>query len=800
MESLVQRTKYPETRFRHPASLLLAVIMLLPAAATAQQISLAPVSAPTLAAAQKALKGDGQSGKNGPLAKVGHELALLYSASQNAELNAVRSMFAGSLSNDDYVTIDAIADGDTQDLVAALSLLGMRNIAHFGKVVSGQLPVSAIAQAATLTSLRSARVAHALTHAIGGEGDIAMRTDLVRTMFGIDGSGVTVGILSDSFDCLQGAADDVASGDLPPGGVTVLEEIANCLGAIDEGRGMAQLVYDVAPGADQLFHTAFNGQASFANGILALAAAGADVIVDDVIYFSEPMYQDGIVAQAVDMVVASGIPYFSSAGNSASQSWEDLGGFRDSGIIGGHPGFAGPLHDFDPGPGVDAFMQITLPTGITRIVLQWDEPHASAGGAGSASDLDFCLYTPDGSELHFCATDGNTNGDPVEILGVNNSGPAATAALAISHYEGPFPGRLKFVYYHSDMTIHEYGTNSATAYGHANAAGAVAVGAAFFADTPPWGAPTPLLEPYSSRGGIDILFDVNGTRLDAPDVRPKPEIVAPDGSVTTFFGSYYNDGRGPMYHFHGTSAAAPHAAALAALMLEKDPSLTPAAITTLMQASAIDMGEPGFDDLTGSGLIDALALFTASLPVELTSFKVLLEADDALLQWETASETNNAGFEVQWKMKQSGTWETLGFVAGKGTTTEAQSYQYRATNLAPGTHVFRLRQVDFDGTFAYSPEVEVVSDLPEAYQVSSVYPNPFNPHARLTVAVARDQQVRVEVFNTLGQRVGTLHEGRLDANTSHVFSLDGSSLPSGLYLFRVTGETFTSTQRALLLK
>ena len=171
------------------------------------------------------------------------------------------------------------------------------------------------------------------------QGDVAMRSDIARTTFGVDGSGVTVGVLSDSFDSQGGAAGDVASGDLPPG-IVVLQDAAGS----DEGRALMQIVHDVAPGAALAFQTAVFGQAAYAQGISDLAAAGADVIVDDLIYLAEPMFQDGIVAQAVDEVVTdSGVAYFSSAGNNGRDAYADT--FSPGGVF---------AEDAFPGPSLGA--------------------------------------------------------------------------------------------------------------------------------------------------------------------------------------------------------------------------------------------------------------------------------------------------------------------------------------------------------------------------------------------------------------------------------------------------------------
>jgi CSLREA domain-containing protein len=190
------------------------------------------------------------------------------------------------------------------------------------------------------------------------------------------------------------------------------------------------------------------------------------------------------------------------------------------------------------------------------------------------------------------------------------------------------------------------------------------------------------------------------------------------------------------------------------------------------------------------------------LPVELTSFEATVDGEDVILRWTTASETNNAGFEVQQLEAGSAakTWSTLTFVEGHGTTELPKAYRHRATTLTPGTHTFRLRQVDFDGAFEYSPEVEVVVGLPDQYVVEPAYPNPFNPEATLRFAVQQEQRVEVGLYNLLGQRVRTLFAGTATAGQMQRVTIDGGNLSSGVYLVRVQGERFLETQRVTLVK
>jgi hypothetical protein len=188
------------------------------------------------------------------------------------------------------------------------------------------------------------------------------------------------------------------------------------------------------------------------------------------------------------------------------------------------------------------------------------------------------------------------------------------------------------------------------------------------------------------------------------------------------------------------------------------------------------------------------------LPVELAGpVEAAVDGRDVVLRWSTASETNNAGFDVERRVDDAD-WGQVAFVEGAGTTTEPQRYSYRVRDLSPGSHTFRLKQIDVDGAFEYSPEVEVVMSIAEAYQLSAVYPNPSTSPAQFTLTVREPQDVRIEVYNVIGQRVATLHDGPLEAATAHRFALDGRTLTSGTYLVRATGETFTATRRATLVR
>ena len=212
-----------------------------------------------------------------------------------------------------------------------------------------------------------------------------------------------------------------------------------------------------------------------------------------------------------------------------------------------------------------------------------------------------------------------------------------------------------------------------------------------------------------------------------------------------------------------------------------------------------DFLDPHNTGITSLGSLQPLCP-GCELPVELTRFDVQLDGTTALLAWATASETNNAGFYVEIDHGTTGSFAQLDFVDGHGTTDLPQRYAYRAERLEPGRHTFRLKQVDYDGAFEYSPEVEVFVEMPERFVVEPAYPNPFNPEATLRFAVSRAQHVEVALYDMMGRRVLDLYAGEPATGAMHVVRIDGSRLPSGMYLVRVVGDAFQETQTVTLAR
>ena len=183
----------------------------------------------------------------------------------------------------------------------------------------------------------------------------------------------------------------------------------------------------------------------------------------------------------------------------------------------------------------------------------------------------------------------------------------------------------------------------------------------------------------------------------------------------------------------------------------------------------------------------------AALPVELAHFDATLEDDAAVLTWTTASEVNNAGFGIEHKNGDDA-FETIGYKDGAGTTSEPRTYRYQTSALAPGRHTFRLRQEDLDGSITYSTEITVEQTLSDAYSVSPVTPNPVSDNSTVSVTVQKTQDVRVGVYNVLGQRVALLHDRPVVASDPTTLTV-GTDLQSGVYFLRVDGTSFSATRK-----
>jgi len=185
------------------------------------------------------------------------------------------------------------------------------------------------------------------------------------------------------------------------------------------------------------------------------------------------------------------------------------------------------------------------------------------------------------------------------------------------------------------------------------------------------------------------------------------------------------------------------------------------------------------------------------VPVELTSFAASVHEGEVVLNWSTATETNNHGFEIQRNL--NGEFLSVGFVDGYGTTTEKQNYTFTDKNLEVGSYTYRLKQVDFDGTFEYSESVEIDVLAPNVFSLQQNFPNPFNPGTRISYSIPASDFVTLKVYNALGSEVTTLvNEFQQSNNYSVIFN--ASNLSSGIYFYVLQAGTYSDSKKMILIK
>jgi hypothetical protein len=566
-------------------------------------------------------------------------------------------------------------------LLAALKALGAQIVSAFPAygAVRAQLPIAAVEQAAALPAvrfigpaekphfnrvhtLRSAPGSRPGTGAAAGpvnntisstEGDHAHAADVVRAL-GIAGAGVKVGVLSDGVDSLTAQQ---TAGALPA--VTVL---SGQQGSGDEGTAMLEIVHTLAPGAQLFYATGDGGEAQMASNITALQTAGCNVIVDDVTYFDEGLFQDSSIAQAVETVTAAGALYFSSAQNSGnfdsstSGTWE--GDFANSGVMDTH----GTYHDFGGG---NTFNELTASADF--VSLKWSDPLGA-----SANDYDLFITDSMGNIVASSTTRQTGTQDPFE--GVNGQSAGRFVVVV------KFSGAARALHVDTERGQLEFNTAGAT-FGHNAAAGGVTVAAVPVSAAGSgtfMGGTGVNVEDYSSDGFRRIFYQPNGTAItpgnfliatNGGTVLMKPEITAAD-CVSTNVGGEFSP-------FCGTSAAAPHAGAIAALAESMPNHPTPAQVKAAMLSSALDIMAAGVDRDSGSGIVMA-NLTIATLTPPPTAIKFFTVTPCRIV------DTRNANGPLGGPELASGTPRGFVLTGSCGIPTSAKAISVNVTITQPG--------------------------------------------------------------------------------------------------------------------
>ena len=227
---------------------------------------------------------------------------------------------------------------------------------------------------------------------------------------------------------------------------------------------------------------------------------------------------------------------------------------------------------------------------------------------------------------------------------------------------------------------------------------------------------------------------------------------------------------------------------------------------------SMDMVISSNDPVNPEIIVPIAMKITSIVPVELSSFTADNVDGEVVLKWQTATETNNQGFEIE-RASSSTTpvqvWTKISFVEGRGTTTEMTDYSYKDRIIKPGNYVYRLKQIDFDGTISYSEEIEVDVTGPKEFSLSQNYPNPFNPITTIKFALPVNSRVKINVYNALGQLVETLVDKEIESGYHEVnFSAKGGSasggdalnLASGVYLYQLQAGEYVFVKKMVLIK
>jgi hypothetical protein len=507
----------------------------------------------------------------------------------------------------------------SDDLLAAISAIGGKVISKFPEyhAIRAAIPLENIEAVAGRPDVRQVSPAvKARTNAsVAMEGSISHMAVEARKLYGVAGAGIVVGVLSDSIDDGYGALQNAYnSGAMDASKLSVLKDQNGQIqdgndndAAEGEGLAMAEIIHAVAPDAHIVFATGYGGPPQMAANILELARQGCRIIVDDLTYFNESPFQDGPIARAVNSVSEQGVLYFSSARNSGNKvhgtsgTWE--GDFVDGGPAGAQyaADANGRIHVFTTNQGARITLDtIQRATQDDRVDLFWSDPLE-----GSTNDYDLFVVNNSGQVVQSSTTTHNANvkQDPYQSIEHIKPGQSIVIVKAAD-------AESRFLHVDTGRAVLRYGTGGSVRGHNASGAKNAFSIAAIPVATPPGtfrAVLHPAVETFSSDGPRRLFFDANGKPLTPGNVSGngggvilnKPDIAAADGVSTTL---PTKSGLNP---FFGTSAAAPHAAAIAALLLSCNSRATPEQVRRALVGSAIATEGAVPNDSAGAGTIMA---------------------------------------------------------------------------------------------------------------------------------------------------------------------------------------------------
>lgn len=565
--------------------------------------------------------------KHGPMAVAGGDLIDVYldsrraqAAGQSFDARTAQSAKGLLVSESGKIGVTLRTRGDFNWFAKKLvSTWGFETLTKdkATSTITGYLPAAQLRTLAVRTDVAQMTpiyAPHLHRGSANNQGDAAQRSNIARTTYGLTGAGVKVGVLSDSANAADGGlADSQATGDLP----STVQDLRDVSNGSDEGRAMLEEIYDIAPGASLAFATANGGQSAFASAITLLRTSGANVMVDDIGYPDEPMYQPGVIDTAIKTFTQAGGIYASAVGNSGDSGWEEAANFFDVVVpTPQDPNNTETFIDWDPAAGTTARRMTITTSEDGNISLGWDNPWNGVIGAADV-DLDIRFFRTGTNTVVAQGTTNNlVTGRPMEIVQNLRAGTYdVEIQLDDMDTSADLPTMFKLTGEVGITSTQFTGATRAAAFGHAAGPNVISVAAVNFFDAPPVDNTPPILTAdYTSTGPVTHLFDANGNRLSSKSTLQKPDVTAADGVNTSFFGDDDPRDTDTLPNFFGTSAAAPNVAAGIALLKQVNPKLTQASALSALKTTArpVNGAAAGvWNPSGGFGLVD----INASVPL-----------------------------------------------------------------------------------------------------------------------------------------------------------------------------------------
>ncbi len=523
------------------------------------------------------------------------------------------------------------------------------------------------------------------------------------------------------------------------------------------GTAVAEIVHDVAPDA-QLYLININSQIELSNAVDSCISWKVNIINHSVGWFQQSFYDGtGTICSIAKKAYDNNILWVNSAGNYRENHYQ--GQFYDPD--------GNNLHNFF---GNNDYLEIlNVKRDTISVNLTWND------WKGSSNDFDLFLFKDEsGNLVQVKSSDNPQSGTQSPIEEIDYGAPdSGKYFIAIKNKDANTNLILSiFCPTHNLQFIRSDYNYSHSIMDPAVSPYVVAVGATYKNQD--------IIMQYSSEGPSN-------------DDRIKPDICAPSHvSNSTYSGG-----------FGGTSASSPHVAGAAALLIQENPKITTVELKNMVESSVVnDWGAPGKDNVWGNGIL-FLSLSNPVL-VKIVNFNAYLyNGNEVILEWKTLCETNNYGFDIE-KSYDRIDWEKIGFVIGNGTEFLENIYKFTDKNEISAKYYYRLKQIDFDGSYNYSEITEVEPFVPQTFEIEQNYPNPFNNETVIRYSLPKSSNVSIVIYDVNGKVVKTLVDEFKSPGFYYIKwdgrNINGENVSSGIYFYTMKAKNFYNVKKIVLLK